>query len=301
MFALFPLIQAVTDHPEAVKAATVGVLEAFAEENAVYVELRSTPREVEGRMTKAEYVEAVLDGIREARAKLGIDATFLVSVDRRNGAAAATKCLQIVQEVMRRRPDLPRVVGVDLSGDPRQGDARDYLPLFKSAREAGLRVSCHLAEVPNDAEVSSVLASLCPGDRIGHGVCFHPETGGSERLFRALLESRVPVEVCQTSNTIVQAVANYDEHHLRHLWRAGHPVAVCTDDRGVFLCSVGQELERARRLLGVGERELLALAEGAVDFAFCPEEVKGRLRKKFEDFRKANVTESGEEKCNEIH
>lgn len=61
-------------------------------------------------------------------------------------------------------------------------------------------------------------------------------------LFACLLqESKVPLEICLTSNDKTESVPGYDDHHFRHYLQAGHPVALCTDDSGVFQTTLSQE------------------------------------------------------------
>ena len=59
-YAIFKCAQALVDHPEAVKLAASNVLREFAEDNVKYLELRSTPRECPGKMTKREYLMSII-------------------------------------------------------------------------------------------------------------------------------------------------------------------------------------------------------------------------------------------------
>ena len=76
-YAIFKFAQALVDHPAAVKLATSNVLKEFAEDNVVYIELRSTPRDCAAKMTKKEYIESIVQSIKGQR---DIKATLLVSI-----------------------------------------------------------------------------------------------------------------------------------------------------------------------------------------------------------------------------
>jgi adenosine deaminase len=174
-FNYFTVVQQLTDHPEAVALAAREVIRDFAADNVKYLELRSTPRAVAGRMTKEQYVEAILTEARNANADPSLDIVckLLLSVDRRQSAEAAGEAAKLCLVYHKSHPDV--IVGLDLSGDARVGDLFPLFPLLKAVREdTELRLSVHLAEVPNEPEVSLVLRDLKP-DRIGHGTAIHPE------------------------------------------------------------------------------------------------------------------------------
>ena len=116
-FVLFPAIYALTSTRTALQRATRGVLSHFldgASGGAVaYFELRTTPRETPGVMTRREYLEAVLD---EVEARAPDTAALIVSLDRRMERAVAYEVLMLAVQLRR---EGRRVVGVDLCGDPR--------------------------------------------------------------------------------------------------------------------------------------------------------------------------------------
>ena len=116
-FTLFPAIYALTSTRAALRRATRGVLSHFldgASGGAVaYLELRTTPRETPGVMTRREYLEAVLDEV-ETRAPDA--AALIVSLDRRMERVVAQEVLELAVQLRR---EGRRVVGVDLCGDPR--------------------------------------------------------------------------------------------------------------------------------------------------------------------------------------
>ena len=201
-YAIFRVAQSIVDHPEAVVIATTRVIEEFSAENVKFLELRSTPRSVAGKMTKEEYVESVVDAIEKCSNKLQVIVKYLVSIDRRGTVGDAETAVKLCVDMNKKHPNI--VVGIDLSGDARVNDAIDFIPLLKSATDANLRVTAHLAEVPNVEEVFSFLTQSWRPDRLGHATCIHPDFGGDEKLWKtfASLKPPLPVEICLTSNLV---------------------------------------------------------------------------------------------------
>jgi adenosine deaminase len=95
------------------------------------------------------------------------------------------------------------VVGLDFSGDARVNDAKNYLDVLHSAKDRGLFVTVHLAEVPNVEEVANFLSEFRP-HRVGHGSCIHPDFGGDDQLWKTFvsMQPTIPVEICLTSNLV---------------------------------------------------------------------------------------------------
>jgi adenosine deaminase len=63
-FQLFAIAHSLTATPAAVYKATQDVIKEFAEDGVLYLELRSTPRNVPGVMSKAQYIQAMMDAIQ---------------------------------------------------------------------------------------------------------------------------------------------------------------------------------------------------------------------------------------------
>ncbi|EEF43898.1 Adenosine deaminase, putative [Ricinus communis] len=299
VFKLFDLIHILTTDHDTVTRITKEVVEDFASENVVYLELRTTPKKNDSKgMSKCSYMEAVIKGLRavtavevdfspnslDNRASMNsisvndacckstrrkIYVRLLLSIDRRETTEAAMETVKLALEMRHLG-----VVGIDLSGNPVVGEWITFLPALKFAQEQGLYITLHCGEVPNRKEEIQMMLDFLP-HRIGHACCFREEE------WRKLKSSKIPVEICLTSNIMTQSVPSLDIHHFVDLYNANHPIVLCTDDSGVFSTSVSKEYSLASSAFSLGKMEMFQLARNGLEYIFADATVKQDLIKIF--------------------
>lgn len=296
-FELFDLFHILATDHGTVRRITKEAVEDFAAENVIYLELRTTPKKNEAKhMTKKSYLDAVIEGLKAvetvdvllsvanddhtiqferlnnicgATKRKKIYIGLLLSIDRRESTSAAMETVDLALKMKH-----IGIVGVDLSGNPIVGEWQTFLPALEYAKERGLPITIHCGEVHNPAEVQAIL-EFCP-QRIGHA-CKLDDSHWSK-----LKSSKIPVEICLTSNIRTNSVSSIDDHHFIDLYNSGHPMALCTDDPGLFSTSLSKEYYLAALSFGLGKRELHQLAKGAVEFSFANDGVKRELNNVFE-------------------
>ncbi|KAM0867783.1 hypothetical protein ACQ4PT_041741 [Festuca glaucescens] len=298
-FKLFDLFHILTTDHDTVTRITKEVVGDFAAENVVYLEIRTTPKNNEGKgMTKRSYMNAVIKGLKAVEdvdvvlfdSSLRTDGTLsstpmsdlagdmkknkiyvrlLLSIDRRETTSAALDTVNLAMEMKDQG-----VVGIDLSGNPVVGEWETYLPALEHARELGIPITIHCGEVPNRKEIQAVL-DFCP-QRLGHVCCLNNEE------WKKLKSSMIPLEICLTSNVMTGGTPSLELHHFADLYNAKHPLSLCTDDSGLFSTSLSNEYYLVASTFGLSKAELFRLAQGAVEFVFADDEVKKSLRAVFE-------------------
>ncbi|CAK1551621.1 unnamed protein product [Leptosia nina] len=284
-FQVFNIAHRLTRTPEALAMATTLTLKEFQEDGCCYIELRSTPRETPF-MTCRQYIETIAEAMRN-NAHLPIKSRLIVSINRTSSIKEAESIAELAISFHKQYPDI--IVGIELSGDPNVGRFEDFIPALTSARFAGLKVTLHCGEVCNPQEVMEMI-QFKP-DRIGHGVCIHPDFGGTEETWQALCKSQIPVEICLTSNINTKSTPDYNSHHFKEFYKANVPVIICTDDKGVFSTSLSQEYRICADVFDLQPAQLAKLALNAVDHIFAEEERKA-IKEKILNFINKNSLEN---------
>ncbi|XP_071447267.1 N6-Methyl-AMP deaminase [Hetaerina americana] len=284
-FKMFSLIHSMTVSASIIRKVTKDVIEDFAGDGVVYLELRSTPRQVEGSMTKNEYMDAIIESIRESKELYPIIVKLIVSIDRKSGVTEAEENLELAIQAKEANPDI--VLGIDFSGNPAIGEIDDFIPVLQCAQKSGFSLAIHCAEVPCELETKKIL-QLNP-ERLGHATCIHPDAGGSDELWKTLIESKIPVELCLTSNVKTSTVKDYRNHHFDHLYKIGHPIVLGTDDKGVFSTSLSDEYCIAAKTFELDNDQLWQLSYDSINYAFASEYEKEKLQKILKDW-KQNIT-----------
>lgn len=251
---------------------TKSVLADFAADGVVYLELRTTPRAIlSENMTKDDYVQTVLDCIKISNTTSTLKTNLILSIDRRNDLPTA---MQVVDLAAKYRSQ--GVVGIDLCGDPAAGDVSLFAPAFLKARELGLKITIHFAEVPTTTTPDELqtLLSYNP-DRIGHVI------NVPSNVQQEIIKRKLGLELCLSCNVHAKMITGtFGDHHFGW-WREngrGCRIALSTDDVGVFGSTLSNEYRLIAEHFGLDRKEICELARGAIEIVFGGEEEKGRLR-----------------------
>jgi len=259
--------------------ATEDLAVALAGQNVRYAEVTTTAfthllhRDDRMGMAPADYRDGLNEGRRRAR-ELGVEISWIIDIPRDIETPADEGTIGYLEG-----PNTPDgLVAIGLGGYEVGFPAAPYSRDFARARALGLHSVPHAGETEGAHSIRSAIDDL-GAERIGHGVrCLEDAA-----LVDDLIERDIMLEICPTSNDLLQVVGSIQEHPLRELVDAGLRVSINTDDPGWFDTDLVTELEIAAELLDARPAQLVALQEDAVLASFASDEVKADLRNQLAD------------------
>jgi adenosine deaminase len=268
--AKFALLRRVMADYDAVRRIVRENLEDAAREGIDYIELRFSPYFMgeEHGLDTFGVVDAVCDGLEEARGAIPVRAKLIGIISRHYGPE--TGRIELAAAIRGRDRG---VVALDLAGDEANFPGELFVRHFEEAREAGLRTIAHAGEAAGAASVRQAVLGL-GAERIGHGI----RAVEDPAVLDLLAERRVPLEVCPTSNLHTSTVPDYRSHPLPALLRRGIACTLNTDDPSISGIDLAHEYRVAAGELGLSEVEIRRMQETAVEAAFLtPAERAGLL------------------------
>jgi adenosine deaminase len=252
---------------------TDGLAATLAAQNVRYAEVTTTAfthfHPLDGRtgMASGEYRDGLNEGRRRAAAR-GVEIGWVIDIPR--DLETAEQSVTIDYLAGSDAPD--GLVAIGLGGNEVGNPAAPYAHHFARARSIGLPAVPHAGETEGADSVRQAVEVL-GAVRVGHGVrCLEDPS-----LVDLLVERGIMLEVCPTSNDLLQVVAHIDEHPLPALLCAGLRVCLNTDDPGWFASDLVGEYVLASEHLGVDREQHRVMLLDAVAASFMSTEVKASL------------------------
>jgi adenosine deaminase CECR1 len=223
----------------------------------------------------AIYREALASGAAKAT---GVEVRLQVAILR--FAPQAEDTLRTLYDFVYRNRDL--FVGVNMVGreDNDKGYPARFLDTLRDLRRRyhSVRLSIHAGEVdePNDHVRDTLLLGA---DRIGHGVNLITDPD----MMRLMRHGPYLVEINLVSNLLLEYVRDYGEHPFPEYLRTGIPVALSTDDRGMWDSTLTDEFFVAVKEFNLSWKELVLLGRNSLEHAFAPDGLKQVMLARFDE------------------
>jgi aminodeoxyfutalosine deaminase len=234
-----------------------------AAHGAVYVEAIFSPCErVQRGVDWDEIFTGYTEGAVQARAEHGVTMLFTPDLYRGVPSEIAEECARTAVRYRDRG-----IVGLGLGGAEKATSTRPYHRSFEIARDGGLGLVPHAGESDGPAAIREVMDLGVA--RIRHGIRAVEDPG----VLAELVDRRLVLDVCPTSNLRTRVVADLAGHPLPRLRAAGVPCTINTDDPAMFNTDLSHEYEIAGKL-GVTPADAY---EAGLAGALCDEATRARL------------------------
>lgn len=267
----FPFIFGCVDTQSDITRFTREIISDSEAEGVRYVELRFCPHSMKSRTGIAvpAAIEAVIEGLHAGMADCpNIIATLIIIIDQGRGNIAAKEAVYWASRYRDRG-----ISAVDIAGDPTIIPLIDYSSICTIARDKGLGLTVHAGELQG-AESVRVAVEELGASRIGHGI----RSIEDPSVLELLLEKRITLEVCVTSNIFTRATPSLALHPLIRLLNAGVLVTINSDDPLIFNTSLVKEYKLIQDTFGLTLADFKRMNLNAVDVAFVDESKRKELR-----------------------
>lgn len=256
----FDLPLLVLQRADAIERVTFELVEDLANEGVDYAEIRFAPQlSVNGGLTQDEVVEAAIRGAERGMKMYPQIRVGLILCCMR-GADNEELNMQTVETAKKYLGDV--VCAVDIAGAEGLFPTENFAPVFAKVREYGIPMTIHAGEA---AGPDSMKTALSFGTRrIGHGVAAIDDP----ELIKRLIDEKVTLEVCVTSNYHTKVVPAINMHPIHKLLEKGVHVTVNSDNRTCSRTTLQKEKEVLKEELGFTDEEIEKMQEYAWEARF---------------------------------
>jgi adenosine deaminase len=241
-----------------------------AAENVRYLEVRYAPvLHTRNGLKPTTIVDAVLDGLRQAKRETGIKSNVIICGIRHIDPRTSLRLAELAVAYKNRG-----VVGYDLAGAEEGYPSKDHHDAFQLILNNNVNVTIHAGEAFGPESIAQAV-HYCGAHRIGHGVRLR-ENGD---LLNYVNDHRIPLEMCPSSNVQTRSVAGFDSHPLKFYFDFGLRVTVNTDNRLITDTTSTKELWICHERMGFTLEDLCELVVQGFKSAFLPFREKSDLLK----------------------
>jgi adenosine deaminase len=205
-------------------------------------------------------VEAVLEGLRAAQDKFGIEANVIICGIRNVSPESSLEMAELAVAYKNRG-----VVGFDLAGAEYDHPAKHHKAAFQLVRSNNINVTIHAGEAYGPESIHQAI-HVCGAHRIGHG-CRLREDGD---LLHYVNDHRIALECCPSSNVQTGAVRDLASHPLKLYHDLGIRVTINTDNRLITDTTVSKELWLCHTQMGMTLGEIKHMVLNGFKATFLP-------------------------------
>ncbi len=262
---------AVMQSAEALERVAYEFMEDMAADHVVYAEVRFAPHFHTARGLGLDAVMgAVLRGLRRGHEDTGIGYGLIVCAMRNEPPELSHKLAELAVSYRERG-----CVGFDLAGEEAGHPAKEHVKAFQFALRMNFSITIHAGESFGPESIWQAL-QYCGAHRLGHGtrliediVTYEGKVIKLGALAEYVLDKRIPIEVCLSSNVHTGATPSMAEHPFQTYWNMGFRVTLNTDNRLMSRTTLTDEYMIAVEQFGCGFDALEKMAINGMKSAFA--------------------------------
>lgn len=268
---------AVMQTETALKRVAYEMMEDMKKDGVVYVETRFAPVfHTSLGLHWEDIVRAVLDGLEKGRKDFGVAYGLILCAMRDKNLS-----LEMAELAVNFRER--GVVGFDLAGEEGGYPPKKHIDAFHFVQRENFSITIHAGEAFGKESIWQAI-QWCGAHRIGHATRLIEDmavTNGKNvklgSLAQYVLDKRIPLELCLSSNVHTGAVPSIQEHPFGAYFRGKFRVTLNTDNRLMSHTSMTQEFQHAVKYFKLNLSDLEKITINSMKSAFIPYEPRCRL------------------------
>ena len=262
---------AVLQSAEALERVAFEFVEDMARDNVVYAEVRFAPHfHTQGGLGLDGVMEAVVRGLRRGMDEYPVKVGLIVCAMRNLSSMLSMQMAELAVAWRSRG-----CVGFDLAGEEAGHPAKHHIDAFQLVKRMNFSITIHAGESFGPESIWQAL-QYCGAHRIGHGtrlvedmVLYEGKPISLGPLAQYVLDHRVPIEVCLSSNVHTGATPELARHPFPHYLAKGYRVTLNTDNRLMSRTSMTDEYMLAVKHFGCTLDQLEKLCINGMKSAFA--------------------------------
>jgi adenosine deaminase len=263
--------------PEALERTAYEMMEDMHNDGVAYVETRFAPvfHTLKG-LHWAEIVSSVLKGLELGRKDFGVEYGLII---------CAMRNMNLSLEMAELAVDFRDrgVVGFDLAGEEGGYPPKKHVDAFHYIQRENFNITVHAGEGFGKESIWQAI-QWCGAHRIGHATrlteditVHNGEIVRLGHLAQYVLDKRLPLEMCLSSNVHTGAVKNLEEHPFGLYYNAKYRVTLNTDDRLMSDTTLSKEYQIAAEFFKLNLDDLEKITINAMKSAFIPYDKRLKL------------------------
>jgi adenosine deaminase len=257
---------------EALERVAYEMLQDMKHDGVVYVETRFAPvLHTRKGLHPESIIRAVTRGLERGKKDFGVHYGLILCALRSMPPEVSQEIAELAVDF---RPH--GVVGFDLAGEEGGYPPKKHVDAFHYIQRENFNITIHAGEGFGKESIWQAI-QWCGAHRIGHATRLLEDMKIKDgavlnmgTLAQYVLDKRIPLEICLTSNVHTGAVQTIEEHPFGVFYKYRFRVTLNTDNRLMSGITLTDEYRKAAKIFDLTLADLERITINAMKSAFTP-------------------------------